>query len=193
MVTVRFYDEPDFDKKEIMRYAGCGETDAATDKLIDSCIAEVRPLLTYKVCCCEFAVAVSGDVCSMGELTVASRNLAKNLDGCRSVIIFAGTVGVEIDRLILKYGSISPSRAVIIQAIGAERIEALCDIFCKEMAAEHDTALRPRFSPGFGDLSLSVQKDIFNVLNCSRHIGIFLRDSLIMSPSKSVTAFVGVE
>ena len=118
--------------------------------------------------------------------------LSKNLKDCSSVIVFAATIGVEIDRLIAKYGRISPSKALVIQAIGAERIEALCDEFCSDIANEKKMRLTPRFSPGYGDLPLNIQKNIFDVLDCSKRIGLTLNDSLIMSPSKSVTAFVGV-
>ncbi len=54
------------------------------------------------------------------------------------------------------------------------------------------TGQRPRFSPGYGDLTLLAQKDIFAVLDCGKRIGLTLNDSLLMSPSKSVTAFVGI-
>ena len=50
---------------------------------------------------------------------------------------------------------------------------------------------RPRFSPGYGDVDLAVQKDFFRLLPCTR-IGLTLMDTLIMSPEKSVTAFVGI-
>ena len=52
--------------------------------------------------------------------------------------------------------------------------------------------LPPRFSPGYGDLPLSLQRDIFRVLDCPRKIGLTLNESLLMSPSKSVTAIVGL-
>ena len=55
------------------------------------------------------------------------------------------------------------------------------------------TCLKPRFSPGFGDLSLENQKKIFSFLRCSQQIGLTLNDSLVMSPEKSVTAFIGLE
>ena len=47
-------------------------------------------------------------------------------------------------------------------------------------------------SPGYGDLALDVQKDIFALLDCERQIGLTLGDSLLMSPGKSVTAFAGI-
>jgi cobalamin-dependent methionine synthase I len=53
--------------------------------------------------------------------------------------------------------------------------------------------LRPRFSPGYGDLSLSVQSDLLNVLDARRNIGLTLSDSLMMIPQKSVTAIVGLK
>ena len=81
---------------------------------------------------------------------------------------------------------------MIFQAIGTERIESLCDTFCGEYSKEKNVNLKPRFSPGYGDLSLETQKDIFIILDCPRKIGVTLNESFLMSPSKSVTAFVGI-
>ena len=78
---------------------------------------------------------------------------------------------------------------------GLERIEALCDEFCRDM--ERELALlgfctTKRFSPGYSDLPLEIQRDIFRVLGCEKRIGLMLNESLLMSPSKSVTAIVGI-
>lgn len=183
MIITKTYKEPPFCEKEILRYAGCRNEDEDVLSLIHSCIDEVRQKLLYKVCYGEFDVDF---------LDVKFKMLSKNLENCSSVIIFAATIGVEIDRLIAKYSRISPSRALILQAIGTERIESLCDEFCKDIEKEKNMSLTNRFSPGYGDLPLSIQKDIFDILDCSKRIGLTLNDSLIMSPSKSVTAFVGV-
>jgi cobalamin-dependent methionine synthase I len=39
---------------------------------------------------------------------------------------------------------------------------------------------------------LDIQKDIFSTLNCSKHIGVMLNNSMLISPSKSVTALIGI-
>ena len=52
-------------------------------------------------------------------------------------------------------------------------------------------AVRPRFSPGYGDLPLALQREVFAALDCPRRIGLTLSDSLLMSPTKSVTALIG--
>lgn len=192
MILSKIYTEPPFCEKEILRYAGCKETNNEIEILAKNCIDEIKSKLTYKVCYRQFEVSVCDDVCDFGAFTFRSKKLAQNLQKCKSVVVFAATVGVEIDRLIAKYGRISPSKALMFQAIGAERIEALCDIFCADIAKEYNLSTKPRFSPGYGDLQLDAQKEIFTVLSPEKNIGLFLTDSMLMSPSKSVTAIVGL-
>jgi len=176
-----------FNLKEISRYAG-GLKD---EKLILSCLEEVSNKLVYKVCYRKFSLKTNGSTLDMDFTQVASADLAKTLQNCDGIILFAATVGIEIDRLIFKYGKISPLKALVFQAIGAERIEWLCNQFCKDLAKDENVT--PRFSPGYGDLPLEVQKDIFSALNCEKNIGLTLNDSMLMSPTKSVTAFVGIK
>jgi cobalamin-dependent methionine synthase I len=124
---------------------------------------------------------------------VQSRALAKNLDSCGEIVLFAATVGLGIDRLCARYASVSPAKALFFDAIGSERVESLCDAFCKDLKdKERGGFTRPRFSPGYGDMPLSVQKEIFRALSPERHIGASLRESLIVSPAKTVTAIVGI-
>ena len=61
----------------------------------------------------------------------------------------------------------------------------------EEAAAEGRTCT-PRFSPGYGDLPLETQRDVFRLLDCERKIGVWLNESLLMTPSKSVTAIFGL-
>lgn len=190
-VLIKTYVAPPVSKRAIFRYASCPTDAPDVDALIDSCIEEANGALAYKVCYVEEPLEIKNGVCRIGTLPLPSKSLAKSLDGCERAVIFGATLGVGIDRLIAKYGQISPSRALIFQAYGAERIEALCDAFCADVAGERKT--RPRFSPGYGDLALEAQRDIFGLLNCQKNIGLYLLDSFLMSPSKSVTAIMGIE
>lgn len=163
--------------------------------LIDECLAEVREMLQYKVCYAILTAKTDSNIISLSCGQITSRNLAKNLSGCDKAIIFAATIGIGIDRLISKYSRLSPAKALCLQAIGAERVEALCNAFCEKMESEFQgkgESLRPRFSPGYGDLPLETQKMIFSLLDCPKRIGVTLGDTLLMSPSKSVTAFIGI-
>ena len=140
-----------------------------------------------------FDLCINGDVCDLGAFAIRSRDLAVHLAGCKRVMLFAATLGVGFDRELQKQSKLSPSRAYALQMQGLREIEHFCDALCEEFASQQGVMLRTRFSPGYGDLSLEIQRDVFRVLEPQRRIGLCLSDSLMMSPSKSVTAFVGVE
>ena len=191
-VYVRSYSDIEVRRDEILRYAGIKQTNEELDSLIDSCLDEILSKLMYKVCFSECDVSRVGDGVCFGNVKSTSKTLKRKLDGCETAIVFAATLGLEIDRLIARYGHVSPSRALIFQAIGAERIEAVCDAFCADIAKEKCKNVTSRVSPGYSDIPLSMQKDIFAYLDCPRRLGLTLNESLIMSPSKSVSAIFGV-
>lgn len=192
IIRVLSLDAPRISRREIIRYAGGGRDEGDFALLLDDCLLEAMPCFTYKVCYGVFTPERKECCFDFGFANVKSRDLSVNLKECEDVVIFAATVGIGIDRLIMKYGRISPAKALIMQGIGAERIEALCDAFCRGLE-EKGLLISPRFSPGYGDLPLEFQRDIFRTLDCSRKIGLTLSDSMLMSPTKSVTALVGLK
>jgi hypothetical protein len=153
--------------------------------VLDGVLGELLPGLLFRVCHAATDVSVSEDEVSFSFGKTVSRSLAERLRDCDSAVIFAATVGFAPDILVRRY-RFDPLRGLLAHAAGTERVEALCDAFC----AGIKNAV-PRFSPGYGDLPLSFQRDIFDFLSPERHIGLSLGENLIMSPSKSVTAIVG--
>ena len=69
-------------------------------------------------------------------------------------------------------------------------IENVCDLFNKKINGEYQYT-KSRFSPGYGDLPIEFQRDIFSVLNLNKNIGVYLTEGMQMTPSKSVTAIIG--
>ena len=87
------------------------------------------------------------------------------------------------------------SRALIYQAAAAAMTETWCGMINERIRKEAEIEglyTRPRFSPGYGDLPLTLQRDISRILNMPKEIGVSLTDTLLMTPSKSVTALIGV-
>lgn len=194
MIRTLTLDAPEWDKREIMRYARIRGADNSYDSLIDQCIGEAEPLLTYRVCSTVLPVNTDGSI-TIGSVRVQSKTIGKAICHASEVILFAATIGAPFDRLIARYSRVEPSKALILQAIGAERVESLCDAFCDRMTTELNSSgkrLTRRVSPGYGDIELALQKEIFAVLDCPRKIGLTLDQSLLMSPSKSVTAIAGI-
>ncbi len=128
------------------------------------------------------------------DVVLQSRDLGRNLEGCSKVALLAATIGPQVDALIRRHSSLDPVYASILQATGAMFIEELVDLVnaeIKKIAEAAGLKTRPRYSPGYGDVPLEIQKDFFRLLPCTR-IGLTLMDTLIMAPEKSVTAFVGI-
>lgn len=197
MIIKKDLNAPQLSKAEVLRYTGAsGNSDQKLLALADECIKEAGDRLSYKVCYDFFDVATEGKIVKLaGSFEVESVAFSKLLAGCDKVLIFAATVGVGMDRLIARYGEILPSKALMMQSLGAERIEALCDAFCAEIGGElaaEGKFLTRRFSPGYADLPLDFQRVIFRLLSPEMHIGLTLNDSLLMTPSKSVTAIAGI-
>ena len=188
---------PEVNTREVLRYMGCKDADAEIATMLADVLDECRGVFDRSaVCYTEVAVEYENERLLIGGCSVESGDLKKALGECQRALLFGATVGVGIDRLIARYSRVSPSRALCLQALGAERIEALCDAFCDEYAKKAERVgerLRPRFSAGYGDLSLAVQKDWFRILDCHKKIGLSLNESLMMSPAKSVTAIAGIE
>ena len=185
-------------ESEVWRYAGYKGTPGPEESRLLSMLEQVKeetePILAYQVCYRRMDITWQGEKPIL-PFEQASKDLAKCLQGCDQVVMFAATIGMGIDRLIRRNQHGEITKALLTQALGAERIEALCDTFCEEMAellAKEGRYITPRYSPGYGDLPLEKQKDFFRLLDCNRQIGISLNESLLMTPSKSVTAIFGL-
>lgn len=188
--------EPDLpppDIKEILRYSGVrGECDGLLQDvraLLPSLSSSLKPLACYA----EIPVSVLGDQVHLGPIEVRSKSLLRLLSGANRAILLAATVGLGLDREILRLGAVSATKQLFADAFGTERVEAICDSLCNRLVERYpNSMLTQRFSAGYGDLPLELQRDIFALLDCPRKIGLTLNESLMMSPSKSVTAIVGI-
>ena len=191
-IQIKTYtDLPDFDRTEILRYAGyLAAADEATSAILDECLQEAKTAFSFRVAYRTLAIEDF-----LTEFKPDESLQAMRLSGVDRVVLFAATVGLGIDRLTAKYANVSTVKALFFQAIGAERVESLCNRFCEELTetyAKQGVCTRQRFSPGYGAFPLTAQNTVFKLLDCPRTVGISLQDSLLMSPTKSVTAVVGL-
>ena len=86
------------------------------------------------------------------------------------------------------------SKAVVMQACAAAFLEEYCDKMQKKIADELKKGLflRPRFSPGYGDFSVIHQKQLLQMTDASKQIGLTMTDGYMLTPSKSITAVIGI-
>lgn len=169
------------------------EPDERTKEIFVSCVKEFISVVSYKASYRYFDIKIDGNtVCFDDEMKLESEKLSKNLMGCKGAFVFVASTNSFVDLLIRKYNSTNVTRSLIIDAIGSSAIECFCNELCRKIAEQNNVKLRPRFSPGYGDLGLVTQKDVLKCCDSAKKIGVTLTERLMMIPRKSVSAIVGV-
>ena len=106
------YPVPAVNKKEALRFAFCAQADAEVELLFDSCMREMAPCLSCKVCYAEFPVNLKGNLIDLGFTCVESADLAKNLAGCERIVLFAATVGAAWTGLLQNILAFLPQKLI---------------------------------------------------------------------------------
>lgn len=106
-----------------------------------------------------------------------------------------GTIGAEFDVWQRRVSAMSAADALFSQQIGLEAVERVMDDIEAKIRAELKSGerLKPRRSPGYGEMPLSLSAEILEKLDAARKIGVSLTDSMLLVPAKSVTAICEVE
>lgn len=184
--------------RELLRYLGCKNgtvPDQNLTDLIAQCKQELEQAASPRVIWREYPLCIQDHSIDMTCLQTQSKSLERNLKDCERVLLFAATLGSRVDVLLHRYNMTQMSKAVVMQAASVAMLETFCDEQNQKLKEEYEEKgwyLRPRFSPGYGDFSLECQRQIAPALELNKRIGVTLTDSLLMAPSKSVTAVIGV-
>lgn len=183
--------------REAVRYLGYGThaVDDRTAALISSSFAELESTACKRSVYRIFELQTTGADClNIGTMEIQSCSLYKNLRNCSHAVLFAATLGADVDRWIKRRTVTDMSAAVVCQACAAVLLEEYCDACQAEIAdvlREEKKYLRPRFSPGYGDFDIRHQKDMLGMLDAAKAIGLSMTGSFMLTPVKSVTAVIG--
>lgn len=135
-----------------------------------------------------FDLVRAGDTLSLGgtAVTLPGADIAAHLRGCGGCVIFAVTLGLRTERYLAGLAA-DPAAALYADTACSLLIEEAADLAEREMPP-HTTW---RYSPGYGDLPLTLQGKLLGLLDAPRRLGLTLTDSGLMLPRKSITAIVG--
>ena len=181
---------------EVLRYMGCppDRADPATRAMAEEGAAQIlqaaRPRWAYRVF--DLAFEPGGVRLSCG-LLLPGEDLKGHLSGCRQAVLFCATLGTGVDALIRRAESGDMLRALSLDCAAAAAVEEVCDRIEAELQGKFPGKFFPfRYSPGYGDLPLSLQDEILTLLDAPRLVGLTVSPSHILLPRKSVTAILGV-
>lgn len=187
------------DREEVKRYLGMsGKTvPAEIEGQIDSCIQETLWAVRPRAVCLRKAIqpTENGFQVQDSPLYLSGKSIRPFLEGASEAWFLAVTVGQGMDRLIRTAMVSRPEEGVILDCCGAAAAEAAADILqagLLQTIAREGLQLTPRFSPGYGDLPIDLQRDFLNLLDAPRKIGLSITESSMLVPSKSITALIGI-
>lgn len=183
----------DPEKKKIRRYLGCFEETLPPEleNLLDEVIPAVRelcrPRFVWKI-----LDAVDGH---LPDADFSGEDIHRHLSGCERVVLLCATIGSEIDRALTRMQVSDPARACVMEACAGAAVENLCLHFeddLRKQLAEEGLFLTDSFSPGYGDMPLTDQQILFDLLQPQAMTGVQLGSSFLMTPRKSMTAVYGI-
>ena len=187
----------DIRTREAIRYLGYGKhaIDERTSELIQCSFEELEQVSDAKFIYRIFEISeLNTNELMIGTLKVQSEKLYRNLHGCHAVVLFCATLGTGVDLLMKRYTVTDMAKTAVLQACAAALLEEYCDNIQKQIATElaKGEYLRPRFSPGYGDFSILHQKDLLQMVDASKKIGLSMTDGYMLTPMKSITALIGI-
>ena len=130
-------------------------------------------------------------------LVLESAKLAKMLANSDSALLMGATLDMAVIETInreLKNGD--AVYGVVLDAYARECVDDSLDFIMQAQERNNfrigKMLTKYRFSAGYGDLDLSYQKDLFDILDMGK-LGVRINEIFLMEPEKSVIAICGVE
>lgn len=202
--VVESYDIRSVERAEVLRYLGyagqplTSELDARVDEMVGRCLEVARPRGCVRV----FDVAgrderEGGPVVRLSgtALELAGSSIDRHLEGAVAVAVLAVTAGMGVDAELRRLSLTDRVGQLLLDAAGTALVERAADAAEASVvarAAGRGLFANGRFSPGYGDLPLATQPVLLATLDAQRLLGITLSSSLLMTPTKSVTAVIGL-
>ena len=175
------------DRKQAYRYMGLhSEPDEQMLKLAEDCekklLSAVKPRYCYKI----FAKQ------NLNQILIGE-DIQKHLENCNQVILFCATLSQSADICIRLAQTVDILSGMITDAMASALTEQFCDEVEKEILSQFPEKYSTwRFSPGYGDMPLTVQEDFLKAIQAEKRLGICVSEGGLLIPTKSVTAIIGL-
>ncbi|MEG0250705.1 MAG: hypothetical protein RR561_07565 [Peptostreptococcus sp.] len=186
-------------RQEVLKYLSYrgSQIPVEIDNLIDECIEEViktsNPKYNYQIFDIdrrENKIFLNNSDFELEGEDI--KNLLKDSDRC---ILLAATLGIKIDQMIRSLQIRDMAKSIVVDSCASSAIESICNQINEKLEYDIEKEgkfITDRFSPGYGDLAIEVQKDFIELIDARRITGINVSSSGIMIPRKSVTAIIGI-
>jgi len=128
-----------------------------------------------------------------------SQDVEKLLYGCEWVVVFAVSIGKNIDKKIEKHLNIENEKnvmaAALLDSIGSEAVEQCANYindYIRKNAINEDFLTTKRYSAGYGDWDMKENLNIFKFLELDKS-DMKINESGLFYPQKTITAIMGLK
>ena len=134
----------------------------------------------------------SKDEIILKNISLKGKAIAKTMAKAEEIALFVDTIGpaleAEVNRL---YQRDEYTKATILDTIGSVTADEGAEYLNSLIVEKAKKKSTPRFSPGYGDWDLSIQKRLLEVTQASK-MGVTCNEAFFMIPRKSVSAVIGL-
>ena len=183
------------DRREALRYLAIARADATSLEAIEPVAAELEAAVTPRFTFSVFPVAHTpeGEALTGAGLVLPGKMARTMLKDCTHAVLLLCTLGAGFETLLRAASARDMAKAAMLDACGSAYAEAGCDEAERAIAARFpEKFLTDRFSPGYGDLPLELQPALCAALDSQRRLGVTVTESLLMVPTKTVSAVIGL-
>ena len=188
------------DKNQILSQIGYDdnyEPSAKIQSLVDDYIDNYHNLIesSYSYVIRDIK-AVRGNQTSIEDIiSLESSVLARLLEKCDKVAIFALTIGSHLEEMVAYLAeNVMVLQATVLDAIGsgaAEQLASSVEESIKKLVSPRGLVISRRFSPGYCDWDVSQQEMIFKAIE-KKTVDIHLTEEYLMIPRKSISGIIGI-
>jgi hypothetical protein len=184
-------------KSEHLRYMGYSgqgiddELNSRIEAVAAKCERTIEPKYCYNVY--EIKETDEGIELLGTGVTFLGQDIANHMKGATHCAVMAATIGMGVERELMRMEYKSVSDALIFNAACTcliEQVADRCEAEIIKLAKSRDMTTDYRYSPGYGDFPLGQQPDVLRLVCADTRIGINLTESMLMIPRKSVSAVI---
>ena len=122
-------------------------------------------------------------------------DITAHLRGASGVVLMACTLGSAYEQEYRRRAALSPTDGLLFAAAASALVDAGADVVegqIARFAEEQGLLINRRYSPGYGDFPLAMQKVVLGALDAPRRIGLTVTADCVLIPTKSITAVIGM-
>ena len=188
------------EKQQVLSSIGYGddyEPSARIKSLVNDYIENYHDLIesSYSYTIRDIESVHNGVVNIGDSIILESKVIARLLERCEKVAIFALTIGKHLEEMVAYLaGNGLVLQATVLDAIGsgaAEQLGVFVEDRIRKIASSQGRSISRRFSPGYCDWDVSQQEMIFHAMN-GNSAGVRLTEECLMLPRKSISGIIGL-